>query len=109
MYEGKTLEEILEYQKNNKPIIHKYGKYGSLAKKYLEEHNFGKYLVLGGDLPEYLHNIDKQADELYSVMYDKLSKKKEYQKTDDFIRNIQIENEIQKLIEEEILNELVYV
>ena len=42
-------------------------------------------------------------------MYDKLSKKKEYQKTDDFIKNIQIENEIQKLIEEEILNELVYV
>ena len=109
MYEEKTLEQILEYQKNNKPIIHKYGKYGNLAKKYLEEHNFGKYLVLGGDLPEYLHNIDKQADELYNVMYDKLSKKKEYQKTDDFIRNIQIENEIQKLIEEEILNELVYV
>ena len=109
MYEEKTLEEILEYQMNNKPIIHKYGKYGNLAKKYLEEYNFGKYLVLGGDLPEYLHNIDKQADELYNVMYDKLSKKKEYQKTQDYIKNIQIENEIQKLIEEEILNELVYV
>ena len=106
MYEEKTVEEILEYQKNNKPIIQKYG---NLAKKYLEEHNFGKYLVLGGDLPEYLHNIDKQADELYNVMYDKLSKKKEYQKTQDYIKNIQIENEIQKLIEEEILNELVYV
>lgn len=66
-------------------------------------------MVLGGDLPEYLHNIDKQADELYNVMYDKLSKKKEYQKTQDYIKNIQIENEIQKLIEEEILNELVYV
>lgn len=36
MYEAKTLEEIIEYQKNNKPIIHKYCKYGNLAKKYLE-------------------------------------------------------------------------
>ena len=78
-------------------------------KKYLEEHNFGKYLSLGGDLPTYLHNIDKQADEIYEVMYKNLSAKPENKKTEDFLKNVQIENSIQKEIEEVILNELVYV
>jgi len=109
MYEGKTVEEIIKYQQENKPIIHVYGKYGNLARKYLEEFNFGTYLALGKYLPEYLHTIDKQADEIYEVMYSKLSKKEEYQKTNDFLKNVQIENEIQKLIEEEILNSLIYV
>ncbi len=107
--EGLTVEEIIIYQNEVKPHKHVYGKYGNLAKRYLEEHNFGKYLALGGDLPEYLHNIDRQADEIYETMYSKLSAKDENQKTDDFMRNVQIENAIQKEIEEVILNELVYV
>lgn len=107
--EGLTVEEIIIYQNEVKPVKHVYGKYGILAKKYLEEHNFGKYLSLGGDLPTYLHNIDKQADEIYEVMYKNLSAKPENKKTEDFLKNVQIENSIQKEIEEVILNELVYV
>ena len=49
---GLTVEEIIEYQKNVKQTKHVYGKYGTLALKYLQEHNVGKYWVLAGDLPE---------------------------------------------------------
>ena len=40
--EGLTEEEIKIYRAAVKPQKHLYGKYGSLAKKYLEEHNVGK-------------------------------------------------------------------
>ena len=60
--EGLTVEEIIEYQKIVKPVKHVYGKYGNLALEYLKEHNIGKYWALAGGLPEYLHNVDKQAD-----------------------------------------------
>ena len=86
--EGLTVEEIIEY---------------------LKEHNVGKYWSLAGSLPEYLHNVDKQADRLYMTMYNKLSKSERFKKTGDFMKDLQMETEKQKLIEEEILTELVYV
>jgi hypothetical protein len=107
--EGMTVEEIIAYEKLVKPKVQVYGKYGSLAKKYLEEHNVGKYMALAGDLPEYLHGIDKQADEMYKVMYEKLSKSEQFKKTGDFMHDLHVESEIKHRIEEEILNELVYV
>ena len=58
-----------------------YGKYGTLAKKYLEEHEPARYWALGKDLPEYLHGIDRQAGEMYDTMYAKLSARDEYKKT----------------------------
>ena len=66
--EGLTVEEVMEYQKLVKPVHHVYGKYGTLAKHYIEEHNFGKLLSLVGHLPEYLHGVDKAANDLYDVM-----------------------------------------
>ena len=107
--EGMTVEEIKAYRElvEQKPQV--YGKYGTLAKQYLEEHNVAKFWALGGDLPEYLHGIDRQAAEMYEVMYAKLSALPEYKKTGDFIRDLQIETEIKGRIEKEILNELVYV
>ena len=107
--EGLTVEEIIEYQKIVKLEKHVYGKYGNLALEYLKEHNVGKYWALAGSLPEYLHNVDKQADRLYMKMYNELSKSERFKKTGDFIKDLQMETEKQKLIEEEILNELVYV
>lgn len=58
--EGLTVEEVMEYQKLVKPVRHVYGKYGTLAKHYIEEHNFGKLLSLAGHLPEYLHGVDER-------------------------------------------------
>ena len=63
--EDLTVEEIIIYEANVKPKQQVYGKYGTLAKQYIEEHDFAKYLCLAGDLPDYLHGIDKAAEELY--------------------------------------------
>ncbi len=107
--EGLTVEEIKEYQKLVKPQQHVYGKYGNLALKYLEEHNSSKLWALAGELPEYLHNIDKEADDLYEVMHDKLSKDERYKRTGNFLEDVKRENTIKMIIEEEILNTIVYV
>ena len=107
--EGLTVEEIKIYQANVKPKKQVYRKYGNLAKQYLEEHNVGKLWALAGELPEYLHNVDKQADALYDVMYEKLSSLPQYQRTGNFLEDVRRINEMQRLIEEEILNEIVYV
>ena len=109
--EGLTVEEVIEYNKIVKPKKHVYGKYGNLALEYLQEHSVGKYWTLSskGELPNYLHNVDKQADRLYMTMYNKLSNSERFKKTGNFMKDLQIETEKQRLIEEEILNELVYV
>ena len=86
-----------------------YGKYGTLAKKYLEEHEPARYWALGKDLPEYLHGIDRQAGEMYDTMYAKLSSRDEYKKTGEYLSDVRKENEMRQRIEEEILSELVYV
>ena len=106
--EGLTVEEIKVHQSIVKPVKHVYGKYGMLAKIYLQKHNVGKYWALGGDLPDYLHGIDRQAVELYSVMYDKLSKDDKYKRTGNYLEDVRRIKEMQDRIEEEILNEIVY-
>ena len=104
--EGLTAEEVMLYQKLVKPQKHVYGKYGTLKRKYLEDKGIDWTIA---NLPEYLHEVDRQADRMYEVMYEKLSKSEKYKKTGDFIKDLQIETEIRNLIEEEILNEIVYV
>lgn len=86
-----------------------YGKYGTLAKMYLEEHEPARAWALGKNLPEYLHGIDRQADELFDTMYEKLSKSDEFKKTGDYLTDVRRQNELRQRIEEEILSELVYV
>ena len=106
--EGLTAEEVALYNKTVKREKPVYGKYGTLALKYLEEHNVGKYWAIE-NLPEYLHGIDRQADELYESMYARLSKDERYKRTGDFMEDYRRQTEVKQLIEEEILNELVYV
>lgn len=106
--EGLTEEEIKVYRQVVRPVRHTYGKYGTLAKKYLEEENVSKYWAIE-NLPEYLHGIDRQANELYEDMYTKLSKDERYKRTGDFMEDCRRQTEMQRLIEEEILSELVYV
>lgn len=86
-----------------------YGKYGTLAKKYLEEHEPAKYWTLGKDLPEYLHGIDRRAEDLFETMYGRLRVMDEYKKTGDFLSDVRKENEMRQRIEEEILSEIVYI
>ena len=107
--EGLTVEEIKIYQQVVKPKKHVYGKYGTLAKQYIEEHNFGKLLSLAGQLPEYLHGVDKAAEELYDVMWDKLSKSEQYRRTGNYLEDVKRINAMKQVIEEEILSEIVYI
>lgn len=104
--EGLTVKEIKVYQKTVKPVKHVYGKYGTLAKRYLEDKGLDWTIA---NLPEYLHGVDKAADELYETMYEKFSKEERFKKSADFMENLKRETEMQRLIEEEILNEIVYV
>ena len=66
---GLTVEDVQVYQRLVKPIKHVYGKYGTLAKKYLEEHNIAKYWSIE-NLPEYLHGVDAAADRMWTAMYE---------------------------------------
>ena len=104
--EGLTGKEIKVYQKVVKPVKHVYGKYGTLAKRYLEDKGLDWTIA---NLPEYLHGVDKAADELYETMYEKFSKEERFKKSADFMENLKRETEMQRLIEEEILNEIVYI
>lgn len=105
--EGLTVAELKIYQKMVKPIQHVYGKYGTLAKRYLEEHNPAKYWAID-DLPAYLHDVDRRAGQLYDVMYEQLSKKEEYKRTGNFLVDAQRINDMKQRIEEAILNQIVY-
>ena len=104
--EGLTVKEIKVYQKAVKPVKHVYGKYGTLAKRYLEDKGLDWTIA---NLPEYLHGVDKAADELYETMYEKFSKEERFKRSADFMENLKRETEMQRLIEEKILNEIVYV
>ena len=106
--EGLTAEEVKIYQATVKREKQTYCKYDTLALKYLEEHNVGKYWAIE-NLPEYLHGIDRQANELYESMHEKLMKNERYKRTGNFMEDYRRQTEVQKLIEEEILSELVYV
>ncbi len=104
--EGLTVEEIKIYQKAVKPVQHVYGKYGTLKKKYLEEKGIDWTIA---DLPAYLHGVDKQANALYETMFEKLSNDERYKRTGNFMEDYRRQTEAQRLIEEEILNEIIYV
>ena len=106
--EGLTVAEVKAYQEMRKPIQHVYGKYGTLAKKYLEEHNVAKYWAIE-DIPEYLHGIDKAADRMFEAMYAKLSASNKFKKNGDYLHDLRVETEIRSIIDSEILKEIVYV
>ena len=93
-----TVKEVREYQKIVKTEKKVYGKYGSLARIHIEENKPEMLMVLAGQLPEYLHGIDRQAADLYDTMYAKLSKSERFKKTGDFIKDLQIETEIKGIM-----------
>ena len=87
----------------------KYGKYAALAKMYLEERAPAKLWGMAGEVAEYLHGVDRAAEELSERLYGQLSRKEEYRRTGNYMEDVRRENEMKQIIEEEILSELVYV
>lgn len=103
--EGLTVDEIKRYQELVKPQKHVYGKYGTLKRKYLEDKGIDWTIA---NLPEYLHGVDKQAENMYNVLYAKLSQNPLYKRTGEFMEDYRRITAKQHAIEEEILSELIY-
>lgn len=102
---GLTVDEIKVYQANIRPISQVYGKFGTLAKQYLEDKGT---LWTIQDIPALLHSIDSAAERLYEVMYDKLSKTERFKRTGNYLEDVRRITEMQRLIDEEIRTELIY-
>ena len=105
--EGKnlTVNEIKRYHQLVKPQKHVYGKYGTLKRKYLEDKGLDWTIE---NLPKYLHDVDKQAEDMYNVLYAKLSLSPLYKRTSEFMEDYRRLTALQHAIEEEILSELIY-
>lgn len=103
--EGLTVDEIKRYQKLVKPQKHVYGKWGTLKRKYLEDKGIDWTIE---NLPEYLHGVDRQAEDMYNVLNAKLSQNPLYKRTGEFMEDYRRLTALQHTIEEEILNELIY-
>ena len=103
--EGLTVYEIKRYQQLVKPKKHVYGKYGTLKRKYLEDKGLDWTIE---NLPAYLHGVDKQAKDMYNVLYAKLSLSPLYKRTGEFMEDYRRLTALQHAIEEEILSELIY-
>ena len=103
--EGLTVDEIKRYQKLAKPQKHVYGKWGTLKRKYLEDKGIDWTIA---NLPEYLHGVDRQAEDMYNVLYAKLSQNPLYKRTGEFMEDYRKLTALQHVIEEEILHELIY-
>ena len=104
--EGLTVDEIKRYQKLVKPQKHGYGKWGMLKRKYLEDKGIDWTIA---NLPEYLHGVDRQAEDMYNVLYAKLSQNPLYKRTGEFMEDYRRLTALQHAIKEEILHELIYV
>ena len=103
--EGLTVDEIKRYQKLVKPQKHVYGKWGTLKRKYLEDTGIDWTIE---NLPEYLHGVDRQAEDMYNVLNAKLSQNPLYKRTGEFMEDYRSLTALQHAIEEEILHELIY-
>ena len=103
--EGLTVYEIKRYHQLVQPQKHVYGKYGTLKRKYLEDKGLDWTIE---NLPEYLHGVDKQAEDMYNVLYAKLSLSPLYKRTGEFMEDYRRLTALQHAIEEEILSELIY-
>lgn len=109
--EDLTVDEVRIYEQAVKPQKQVYGKYGTLAKQYLAEHQTARYWVMiaNNELVDYLHGVDRQADELYDILYEQMSKCEYFKKTGEYLHDLRVETEIRNRIHTEIMNSLVYV
>ena len=103
--EGLTVDEVKRYQELVKPQKHVYGKWGTLKRKYLAYKGIDWTIA---NLPEYLHGVDKQAEDMYNVLYAKLSGNEQYKRTGEFMEDYRRLTALQHAIEEEILQEIIY-
>lgn len=101
--EGLTVEEIKRYREIVKPQKHRYGKYGMLALRRLEENPALMWSIK--NIPAYLHEIDHQAEEMEDAMTAALME----EQSGDYMENLHRITAMQAALQEKILNELINV
>ena len=79
---------------------------GTLKRKYLEDKGIDWTIE---NLPQCLHGVDRQAEDMYNVLNTKLSQNPLYKRTGEFMEDYRRLTALQHAIEEEILHELIYV
>ncbi|MEG0034828.1 MAG: TnpV protein [Bacilli bacterium] len=94
---------------NNKITLSKYGK---MKLKYLKEHQKGLYfeLLSTNQLNSYLHNVDKEANEMYERLLTDIKKQRgisEELKAKNQMQWVQEMNNIQNCIEEVIIKKVI--
>ena len=103
--EGLTVDEVKRYQKLVKPQKYVYGKWGTLKRKYLEDKGIDWTIE---NLPEYLHGVDRQAEDMYNVLNANLAQNPLYKRMGEFMEDYRRLTALPHAIEEEILHELIY-
>ena len=90
------------------------GVYGYLRLDYLKEHKKGLYteLIITGDLPDHLVDIDIEANKRVKLLIKQLAKEEnidENLKQTNQLEWVKCMNNIKNRAEEIVLNELIYV
>ncbi len=90
-----------------------YGKYGLLRKRYLQEHHKGYYtaLLLRGKLIEHLNQIDDAAHVRMDFLVSQMQKRlhvDESLKSHNQMAWVREMNNIYKVAEEIVMNEIIY-
>ena len=101
---------VKKFNKNNYHI----GIYGRLRLKYLKEHKRGYYteLMINGELPDHLVDIDQEATKKVSHIIKQLAESEnvdERLKQNSQMEWVQAMNNIKNRAEEIVLNEIIYV
>ena len=109
IWETLRREESVSAKKLNSGV----GLWGMRALKYIfsDEPTWDMQIELEetGRINAYGKLIDKKAAEMFEIMRPELAKLPQYKMTGDYIIDLQRNNEIKRIIEEQIYAELIYV
>ena len=95
------------------PEAPKVGRFGMLYRDYLRTHKRVTYsgLMLSGKLKEHIEDIDRQAEDMFSQLVDRMKQAEdvtEQLKAADQMEWVRRMNSIRNRAEEAILNEIIY-
>ena len=87
-----------------------YGKWGQLRREYLQKHREGEYnlLTMKGELITHLNEIDKQAQDMWDTIMEKLEKVEPPLGKDDFMAWVRYINNHRNIAADFVRNDLVY-
>ena len=95
------------------PELPKVGRFGLIYLDYLQNHNRITYsgLLLSGKLNEYVESIDRQAEDMFSRLVERITQAEgitEQLKAIDQLKWVGLMNNIRNRAEDIVYNELIY-